>query len=133
MTEKVVYIADDGTEFEYEEDCCNYETAQGLFPLFEKVQMWDCCEKPIPTPTCFEEVRSALGELHFIRGSGLEELWEIIYDKNLECDMLDYESFRDVVYGANDTDLLMFDGEADCWVNVNYIFDEYRKILKNFN
>lgn len=133
MTKKVIYIADDGTEFEYEDDCYDYETAQEIIPLFEKVQMWDCYEKPIPAPTSFEEVKTALEEVHFIRGSGIEELWDIIYNKDLEHEMLDHESFRNVVYEANATDLLMFDGDADCWVNVNYLFDEYRKILKNFN
>lgn len=133
MTEKVVYIADDGTQFEYEDDCYNYETEQELLPLFEKVQMWDCCEKPIPTPTNYEEARSALEELHFIRGSGIVELWEAIYDRDLERGMLDFGSFRDVVYEANDTDLLMFDGDVDYWVNVSYLFDEYRRILKKFS
>lgn len=132
MTEKVIYIADDGTEFEYEDDCCEYETAQELLPLFENVQMWDCCEKPIPTPTCWDEIETALDEMHFIRGSGIEELWDAIYNADLEHQMLDYDSFRNEVFTANDTDLLMFDGDADCWVNVNSLFDEYRRILKNF-
>ena len=133
MVEKVVYIADDGTEFDYEDACREYETAQEILPLFENVQMWDCCEKPIPTPTCWEEIETALEELHFIRGSGVEELWDAIYNADLEHQMLDYESFRREVESADATDLLMFDGDADCWVNVNYLFDEYRRILKNFS
>ena len=133
MIEKITYIADDGTEFDYEDECRDYETAQEILPFFENVQMWDCCEKPIPTPTCWEEIETALEELHYIRGSGIEELWNAIYDADLENKMLDYESFRNEARNVNDTDLLMFDGDADCWVNVNYLFDEYRKILKNFN
>ena len=133
MVEKVIYIADDGTEFDYEDACREYETAQEILPLFENVQMWDCCEKPIPTPTCWEEIETALEELHFIRGSGVEELWDAIYNADMEHMMLDYESFRREVESADATDLLMFDGDADCWVNVNYLFDEYRKILKNFS
>ena len=133
MVEKVIFIADDDTEFEHEDDCRDYETAQELLPLFENVQMWDCCEDPIPTPTCWAEIENALEELHFIRGSGIEELWDAIYNADLEHKMLDYSSFRDEVYNANDTDLLMFDGDADCWVNVNYLFDEYRRILKSFS
>lgn len=133
MVEKVIYIADDGTEFDYEDACREYETAQDILPLFENVQMWDCCEKPIPTPTCWEEIKSALEELHFIRGSGVEELWDAIYNADLEHQMLDYESFRREVCNTEDTDLLMFDGDMDEWVNVNYLFDEYRRILKNFS
>lgn len=133
MTEKVTYIADDGTEFDYEDECRDYEMAQEILPLFENVQMWDDCENPIATPTDWEEIENALEELHYIRGSGVEELWDAIYNADLENQMLDYESFRSEVESADATDLLMFDGDADCWVNVNYLFDEYRKILKNFS
>lgn len=133
MTEKITYIADDGTEFDYEDECRNYEMAQEILPLFENVQMWDCCENPIATPTDWEEIENALEELHYIRGSGVEELWDAIYNADLENQMLDYESFRSEVESADATDLLMFDGDADRWVNVNYLFDEYRKILKNFS
>lgn len=133
MTEKVTYIADDGTEFDYEDECRDYEMAQEILPLFENVQMWDCCENPIATPTNWEEIENALEELHYIRGSGVEELWDAIYNADLENQMLDYESFRSEVESADATDLLMFDGDADRWVNVNYLFDEYRKILKNFS
>lgn len=133
MVEKVIYIADDGTEFDYEDECRNYETAQDILPLFENVQMWDCCEKPIPTPTCWEDIETALEELHFIRGSGLDELWDAIYNADLENQMLSYETFRTEVNSASETDLLMFDSDMDEWVNVNYLFDEYRRILKNFS
>ena len=133
MTEKVIYIADDGTDFEYEDECREYEMTQEFLPLFEKVQMWDCCEKLIPTPTCWDEIENALEEMHFIRGSGIEEFWDAIYNADMEHMMLDYESFRNEACGVNDTDLLMFDSDADCWVNVNYLFDEYRKILKSFS
>ena len=133
MTEKVLYIADDGTEFEYEDDCRNYETAQEILPLFEKVQMWDCFEKPIPTPTRWEEIENALDEMHFVRGSGIEELWDAIYNADMENMMLSYETFRTEVNNASETDLLMFDSDMDEWVNVNYLFNEYRRILKNFS
>lgn len=133
MIEKVTYIADDGTEFDYEDECRDYEMAQEILPLFENVQMWDCCEKLIPTPTDWEEIENALEELHYIRGSGVEELWDAICNANLENQILVYESFRDEVESADATDLLMFDGDVDRWVNVNYLFDEYRKILKNFS
>ena len=133
MTEKVTYIADDGTEFDYEDECRDYEMAQEILPLFENVQMWDCCEKPIPTPTCWEEIETALEELHFIRGSDIEELWYAIHDADLETQMVSYETFRREVNSASETDLLMFDSDMDEWVNVNYLFDEYRRILKNFS
>lgn len=133
MVEKVIYIADDGTEFDYEGACREYETAQEILPLFEKVQMWDCCENPIATPTNWEEIENALDEMHFVRGSGVEELWDAIYNADLENQMLSYETFRSEVCTANDTDLLMFDSDMDEWVNVNYLFDEYRRILKNFS
>ena len=133
MTEKVIYIADDGSEFEYEDDCRNYETAQEILPAFEKVQMWDCFEKPIPTPTRWEEIENALDEMHFVRGSGIEELWDAIYNADMENMMLSYETFRTEVNNASETDLLMFDSDMDEWVNVNYLFNEYRRILKNFS
>ena len=133
MTEKVIYIADDGTEFDYEDECRNYETVQDILPLFENVQMWDCCEKPIPTPICWDDIKSTLEDLHYIRGANLESLWDAIYEANLEVEMLDYDSFREEVQNADENDLLMFDRDLDNWVNVNYLFNEYRKILKNFS
>ena len=134
MTEKVLYIADDGTEFEYEDDCRNYETAQEILPIFEKVQMWDCFEKLIPTPTNWEEIENALDEMHFVRGSGVEELWNAIYNADLENMMLSYDTFRrEVNSSVSETDLLMFNSDMDEWVNVNYLFNEYRRILKNFS
>lgn len=132
MTERTVYVADDGIEFDYEDDCRNYEMEQDILPAFEKVQMWDCCEKSIPTPTNLEEIKNALNELHFIRGANLESLWDAIFEADLETEMLDYSSFREEVYDANENDLLMFDRDVDNWVNVNYLFNEYRRILKNF-
>ena len=133
MIEKVIYIADDGTEFENEDDCHEYEMTQDLLPLFEKVQMWDCCEDPIPTPTNWEEIENALDEMHFVRGSGVEELWDAIYSADLEHQMLDYNSFCREAGNATDSDLLMFDNEVDCWINVNALFEEYRRILKKFS
>ena len=133
MIEKITYIADDGTEFDYEDECHEYELAQEILPLFENVQMWNECEEPIPIPTCLEEIENVLEEMYFVRGSDVEALWEAIYDSDMEHKMLNYDSFRDEVYGANDTDLLMYDGDRDCWVNVNRVFDECRKILRNFN
>lgn len=133
MIERVIYIADDGTEFEDEDECRDYETAHELLPFFENIKMWDDCENLIPIPTCWEEIKIALEEMHFIRGSNLEEFWDALCSADLEHQMLDYSSFRNEVSGANGTDLLMFDGDMDCWVNVNYLFDEYRKILRNFN
>ena len=133
MIEKVIYIADDGTEFENEDDCHEYEMTQDLLPLFEKVQMWDCCEDPIPTPTNWEEIENALDEMHFVRGSGVEELWDAIYSADLEHQMLDYNSFCREAGNATDADLLMFDNEVDCWINVNALFEEYRRILKKFS
>lgn len=133
MTEKVTYIADDGTEFDYEDECREYETTQEILPLFENVQMWDDCENLIPTPTCWEEIKTALEDLYFIRGAGLDELWDAIYNADLENQMLSYETFRTEVNSASETDLLMFDSDMDEWVNVNYLFDEYRRILKNFS
>ena len=133
MIEKVTYIADDGTEFDYEDECRDYEMEQEILPLFENVQMWDCCEKPIPTPTDWEEIENALEELHYIRGSGVKELWDAIYNADLETQMLDYSSFGNEARSVNDTDLLMFDDDVVCWVNVNCLFDKYRRILENFS
>lgn len=132
MIEKITYIADDGTKFDYEDECRDYETAQNILPLFEGVQMWDANEEPIPTPIDLIEIEEALKEMRFIRGS-CEKLWDAIYNVNLEYEMLDHSSFHDEISCANDTDLLMYDGDKDCWINVNRVFDECRKILRNFN
>lgn len=133
MIERVIYIANDGTEFEDEDECYNYELKQKILPLFEEVQMWDECENPIPTPTCWEEVESALGNFRFIRGFGVETLWNALYENDMENLILDHYDFKDEVFNINGTDLLMFDCNEDHWINVSSLFNEYRRILKKFN
>ena len=48
MTELHLYIAEDGTEFEDEQDCLAYETAQSAKALKGKVVLLDAQFKPIP-------------------------------------------------------------------------------------
>lgn len=48
MTEKITYIADDGTEFKYEDDCRAYEETRAFNPLLENgsVKMWNYHRRP---------------------------------------------------------------------------------------
>lgn len=41
MTEKILYIADDGAEFEDEEECLNYEKTLGFDFIKDEITFWD--------------------------------------------------------------------------------------------
>ena len=41
MTEKILYIADDGAEFEDEDECLNYEKTLGFDYIKDDITFWD--------------------------------------------------------------------------------------------
>lgn len=48
MIERVSYIADDGTTFEDEDECIDYERGLMLKKYEHDIHMWDCEFQPIP-------------------------------------------------------------------------------------
>lgn len=48
MIERVSYIADDGTTFEDEDECLEYERTLMLKKYEHDIHMWDCEFQPIP-------------------------------------------------------------------------------------
>ena len=48
MIERVSYIADDGTTFEDEDECLEYERALMLKKYEHDIHMWNCEFQPIP-------------------------------------------------------------------------------------
>ena len=48
MIERVSYIADDGTVFEDEDECIDYERGFMLKKYEHDIHMWDCEFQPIP-------------------------------------------------------------------------------------
>lgn len=41
MTEKIIFIADDGAEFEDEDECLNYEKILGFDYIKDEITFWD--------------------------------------------------------------------------------------------
>lgn len=131
MTEKVIYIADDGTEFNFENECQEYEWFKEIAPILDKIQMWDDEETPLAHPSTYQELSETLEVMHYVRGD-VCSFFDAIYDGDLENNLLDYRSFQDEAQSADDNDLLMYDGDKDYWINVNKEFESLRDILKNF-
>lgn len=48
MIERVSYIADDGTTFEDEDECIDYERGLMLKKYEHDIHMWNCEFQPIP-------------------------------------------------------------------------------------
>ena len=47
MEKKIIYVADDGAEFEYEDDCRAYERGCEIQALGDHLRLWDENMKPL--------------------------------------------------------------------------------------
>lgn len=130
MTERITYIADDGTEFEEMAECEAYERDKKM----QNIYMFDYC-RMTDSPLSVEHLAGE--ELEINEDMSLDEC-NCIYIKNEEA--LDF--FIDEGHeaeGLNINTLSFFDTNEYCWYGIDDLIDTYestlatlKKIKENF-
>ena len=140
MITKTIYVANDGTEFETEDECLQYESS--LTAMSEFVQFYDHNFQPIEWNP--ENYESMWDHLHYIviephREAEVEEWWGKTFCTmlgvspfgDLECD---WSCWLKVDHGDEPTILAYdFDGGNSDWVILNEIYSKARNIIKSLN
>ena len=111
MREKIIYVADDGEEFEDQANCEAYERSLLVDNLGDHLRLWDDDMKPIDPKREY-----ALQEAYFIYAD-TPEAREFV---NAECDIYT-ELGWDTVYAGY---------IHDDWVDLSMEHDRIGKILK---
>lgn len=117
MTEKIIYIANDGKEFDNENDCLNYEFEQSIKDF--TVKIWDENKNP----------------LAFNSQLNLEKIWYIKIEHPQQAKILDdlheqaglYTPFNGN-YNRNLIGLWWYN-EMDEFINLTELVAEYQAVL----
>lgn len=139
MEIKTIYIANDGTEFENEDECLQYESS--LTAMCEFVQLYDRDFHPIVWNP--ENYDSMWNRLYYVvieprREEEVEEWWQNSFGTMLNVnpfDELDVEwrRWKRLDHGDEPT-ILAFDFcDNDDWVILNNIYHETKVITKGLN
>lgn len=139
MEIKTIYIADDGTEFEDEDECLQYESS--LTAMCEFVQLYDRDFQPIAWNP--EDYEAMWNHLYYIviephREQEVEDWWHDSF-----CAMLGVSPFGDLDdewhgwkrLGHGDEPTIIafdFNGNND-WVILNEIYSNANNIIKSLD
>lgn len=124
---KVVYIADDGTQFETEEACEEYEYANKMKGKFPTTRFFNRDGQEVPfLATCefcerlfyveVNDMEEALLLNTWFNDCGMDSIWHH-----------DYKRGRNVTLGR-----FFYDTEEDKWRNVEELYAAYQEVLDVF-
>lgn len=123
MTEITKYIADDGTEFESEEECTIYE----LKPLFEALnetgfEAFDYYQESLLYDDCFIE----LDNMYYLNIPSIEA-------KNLLTTIVNkFEYSSDVICGITDPGIYYFDEVKGKFIPLSWMENQVKTIKSMF-
>ena len=117
MQEVIKYVADDGTEFEDEDECLDYERKTLLANFsYRGLRAFDCNKKELPVEN-YTEVGSLLDDSWFfiIPNAVKDEFSEAVRDEYW------HSPFSDCIDDSKDDENLFYwDEGKDCWKNYKY-------------
>lgn len=117
MQEVIKYVADDGTEFEDEDECLDYERKTLLVNFsYRGLRAFDCNKKELPVEN-YTEVGSLLDDSWFLIIPNIvkDDFAEAMRDEDWHSDF--YCCIND---SEDDENLFYWDDEQDCWKNYKY-------------
>lgn len=128
---KVVYYADDGTEFETYEECLEYEEIHinELNEMMLSTHVFDQNFKPLKIGDNLsdDDVSTMLTHAWYVKFDSEQALNYFSYLQQEEG----YDSLVTDFYDYRDNDVLIFDDGADAWISCLEKIEEYQGILKN--
>ena len=106
MTEKIIFIADDGAEFEDEDECLNYEKTLGFDHVKDDITFWDEHFKKlnIESPNLADETFYVKIDTekaynwfnNFLSEEGYETLDKCVSHRPTLTGLYFYDAYRDV-------------------------------------
>ena len=139
MEIKTIYIANDGTEFEDEDECLQYESS--LTTMCEFVQLYDCDFQPITwNPENYEAMWNCLYyiviEPH--REEEAEEWWQNSFGMMLNVNPFneldaEWRDWKRHGHGDEPTVLAFDFGGNDSWIIFNTLYNEAREVVKRLD
>jgi hypothetical protein len=117
MQEVIKYVADDGTEFEDECECLDYERGQLLTDFSNRgLRAFDKNKKELSVEN-YTEVGSLLDDSRFfiIPNAVKDDFGEAVRDDNWNSNLPDC-----IEDSEDDENLFYWDEDEDCWKNYKY-------------
>lgn len=124
MQEVIKYVADDGTEFEDEDECLDYERKTLLANFsYRGLRAFDCNKKELPVEN-YTDIGSLLDDSWFfiIPNAVKDEFAEAIREEDWHSEFYYY-----INDSKDDENLFYWDEDEDCWKNYKY---ELAKLLE---
>ena len=128
MTEVTKYIADDGKEFDDEDECLDYERGIKIHKGYG-FKAYDLQGKEIFPKDYVRDMDDFTYDVHYIRVDnvkGWEEFEELC---NYEFDTYFYDGLGSI----SQTGLYFKDDDHDCWTNWDYEYEKLRNIRKKMD
>lgn len=127
MTEITKYIADDGTEFEDEDECLDYERTTSM----KKIQGVKFFFENGKEVTDYSSLEDLLDRSYFIKITNEDDFnkfEELLYDE-LGCSYWadGWNSLK------GEKGLFYYDEDRDCWVSWEAEYDKLREIRRKMN
>lgn len=129
MTEITKYIADDGKEFDDEDECLNYERGTKIKKVYGFKAYNRQGEEIFPKDYISSDMDDFVYDAYYIRITniqGWEEFEELCND---EFDTYFYDGLDEI----SETGLYFKDDDHDCWTNWDYEYEKLRAIRKKMD
>lgn len=127
MTEITKYIADDGKEFDDEDDCLDYERGIKIKDIYG-FKTYDQYGKEIFPKDYISDMNDFIYDVYFIKVTnikGWEEFENLCYDEFDTC-------FYDGLEEISETGLYFKDDDS-CWTNWDHEYEKLREIRKKID
>ena len=126
MTEITKYVADDGTEFDFEDECLEYELKGKIRDIYG-FTVYDCNGKEIK-PEDYRDLDCFVGEARYIKITNIKG-WDEFSDLCEENDVYFYDGMDDFC----EKGLYYFDDDHDYWLNWDAEYEKLRTIRRKMD
>jgi hypothetical protein len=126
MTEITKFVADDGTEFEFEDECLEYELKAKVKDTYG-FTVYDCYGKEIK-PADYRDLDSFIDEARYIKITDIKG-WDAFSDLCEENDVFFYDGMDDFC----ERGLYYFDDDHDYWVSWEAEYEKLRVIRRKMD
>lgn len=126
MTEITKYMADDGTEFDFEDECLEYELEQKVKGIYG-FKAYDCNGKEIK-PSNYRDLDCFVSEARYIKVTDIKG-WNEFSELCEESDVYFYDGMDDIC----EKGLYYYDEDHDYWENWEHEYEKLRAIRRKYD
>jgi hypothetical protein len=120
------YLANDGTEFEFEDECLDYELKAKVREIYG-FTVYDCDGKEIK-PDDYRDLDCFIGEARYIKITDVKG-WDEFSELCEENDVYFYDGMDDFY----EKGLYYFDDDHDYWLNWDSEYEKLRTIRRKMD